>query len=137
MELDITDFFNNAAPMGYSATRAEIGENAGAHTWRAACDDSKDFRILNNLKKRKVFRSFVRSAGAWSDEEIAAWSDVELNALCIQWIAGDMREPVGFELGPDTTPEQWDEYERQSEAGQVAGRIFKGTDGKIYFYCGE
>lgn len=137
MKLDITEFFNSAAPMDYSASRAEIGQSAGADTWRAACEDSPDFSILDNDEKRDAFRMFVRSAGAWSDDEIAAWSDVELNALCIQWVAGDMREPVGFELGPDTTPEQWADYQRQSEAGQIAGRIFKGTDNRVYFYIGE
>jgi hypothetical protein len=137
MEFDITEFFNTCAPMDYSASRAEIGDNAGADTWCAACEDSPDHVILDTDEKREAFRSFVRSAGAWSDEEIAAWSDVELNALCIQWIAGDMREPVGFELGPDTTNEQWAEFARQSEVGQVSGRIFKGTDNRIYFYAGE
>lgn len=136
MELDITDFFNSSAPMAYSASCAEIGQSAGADTRRAACDDSPDNMILDDEEKRDTFRAFVRSAGAWSDVEIAAWSDVELNALCIQWIAGDMREPVGFELGPDTTPEQWDDYRHQCEAGQVAGRIFKGTDNRVYFYIG-
>lgn len=137
MELDITELFNSAAPMDYSASCAEIGQSAGADTWRAACEDSPDFSILDNDEKREAFRMFVRSAGAWSDDEIAAWSDVELNALCVQWVAGDMREPVGFELGPDTTPEQWADYQRQSEAGHVAGRIFNGTDNRIYFYIGE
>ena len=136
MELDITEFFNSAAPMDYSASCAEIGQSAGADTWRAACDDSPDNMLLDIDEKREAFRDFVRSAGAWSDDEIAAWFDVELNALCIQWVAGDMRDPVGFDLGPDTTPEQWDDYQRQSEAGQVSGRIFKGTDNRVYFDIG-
>lgn len=136
MELDITEFFNSTAPMDYSASYAEIGQSAGADTWRAACDDAPDYNLLDTDEKRDAFRAFVRSAGAWSDDEIAARSDVELNALCIQWIAGDMREPVGFELGPDTTPEQWDDYRRQCEDGQASGRIFKGTDNRVYFYIG-
>ena len=108
MELDITEFF-------------KAGTN---------------HMILDTEKKREVFRSFVRSAGALSDR-VAVWSDAELNALCIQWVAGDMLEPFGFDLGPDTTDEEWAEYQRQSEAGQVSGRIFKGIDGRFYFYCGE
>ena len=42
MEIDITDFFKNAAPMDYSASAVEIGRDAGAHTWRAAMDDADD-----------------------------------------------------------------------------------------------
>lgn len=137
MELNITSFFKSCAPMDYSASRAEIGDSAGPDTWRAAVEDSTDNMLLDTDEKREAFRDFVRDAGAWSDGEIAAWSDVELNALLIQWVSGDMREPVGFELGADTTDEQWEDYQRQSEAGQVAGRLFKGTDGEIYFYCGS
>ena len=40
MQINITRFFNEACPRDYSASAAEIGENAGADTWRAACDDS-------------------------------------------------------------------------------------------------
>lgn len=137
MELNISPFFKTAAPMDYSASQAEIGRDAGPSTWRAACDDSADNMLLDDDEKREAFRAFVQSSGGWTEEEIAAWSDIELNALCLQWIAGDMREPVGFELGPDTTAEQWADYEKQVSDGQISGRIFKGTDNEIYFYIGE
>lgn len=137
MELNITSFFNACAPRDYSASVAEIGQNAGADTWRAAVDDSAEQCILDTEKKREAFRNFVRGAGAWSDEEIAAWPDAELNALCIQWISGDMREPVGFELGAHSGAAEWAEYQRQSENGQVAGRLFRGENGEIYFYIGS
>lgn len=135
MELNITAFFKECAPMDFSASVAEIGRDAGASTWAAACE--AETLILDNEEKREAFRDFVRSSGGWSDEEITAWSEKELNALCIQWIAGDMREPVGFDLGADSTDEQWADYQKQSEAGQVAGRLFRGEDGEIYFYIGN
>ena len=137
MELNITAFFNACAPMDFSASVAEIGQSAGADTWRAACEESTDHMLLDTDEKREAFRAFVRDAGAWSDDEIAAWSDVELNALCIQWVSGDMREPVGFDLGPQTTDAEWQEYERQCEAGQCSGRIYRGDDGRVYFYIGS
>lgn len=137
MELNITAFFNAAAPMDYSASVAEIGRNAGPDTWRAACDDSADYPILNTDDKRDAFRDYVRDFGAWDDDEIAEWSDAELNALLIQMISGDMREPVGFELGPDATAEQWAEYEAQCEAGQCSGRLFRADDGAVYYYIGS
>jgi len=133
MELNITQFFNTCAPRDFSASVAEIGQDAGAATWQAACEE--ETQILDTEEKREAFREFVRGAGAWSDEEIAAMSDAHLNALCVQWISGDMREPVGFELGAHSDDEQWAEYERQSNAGNVAGRLFKGTDGEIYWDC--
>lgn len=128
MELDITKFFMEAAPMDYSASVAEIGANAGRDTWNAACDDSEDYPILDSDEKREAFRSFVRSSGGWTADEIAAWSDNELNALCIQWIAGDMREA---DMSSDWTDAQWDWYDVDENSRHS---IYRGIDGKVYFY---
>jgi hypothetical protein len=134
MELDITQFFNNAAPMDYSASRMEIGDNAGQDTWRAANDDSDDYPLLQTDEQREAFRSFVKDSGGWTEEEIAAWSDTELNALCIQWVSGDMREG---ELKPGMSEDEWKEYERLAERGTISSRISRGDNGRIYFYVGS
>lgn len=133
MELNITRFFREAAPRDYSASVAEIGANAGPVTWQAANDDSKDYPILDTDEKRHAFRQFVQDSGGWSASEIAAWSNQELNALCIQWIAGDMREVPDIELGPDMTDADWRAYEELQQSGTVASRIYRGTDGEVYF----
>lgn len=133
MEIDITDFFKNAAPMDYSASVAEIGHDAGPATWRAANEDSADYPIIDTDEKREAFRSFVRSAGAWSDDEINAWSNSELNALAMQWISGDMREVPGIDMGADMSDADWKRYQKMSEAGTVSGSLFKGADGRIYW----
>jgi hypothetical protein len=132
MELDITRFFTEACPMDYSASVAEIGKNAGPDTWRAACADAGEYNLLPDDDARQEFRDYVKTFGAWTVDEIAAWSNDELNALCIQMISGDIREG-----DLDTEEPDWEEYERQSEAGRVAGRIFKGVDGKVYYYIGS
>lgn len=134
MELDITDFFNNAAPMDYSASRMEIGDNAGADTWRAANDDSGDYPLLQTDEQREAFREFVKDSGGWTEEEIAAWSDTELNALCIQWVSGDMREG---EMHPRMSDDEWKEYEGKAEQGIISSRIQRGDNGRIYFYVGS
>jgi len=137
MELNITEVFNAIAPRDYSASVAEIGANAGAHTWRAAVDDSPDYMLLGTEEKREAFRDHIKGFGAWSDEEVAAWPDVELNALFLQMIAGDMREA---DLHAGMTPEEWAEYQEAAEAGRVSGCIFGGplsTDGQIYYYLGN
>ena len=92
MDINITRFYNEAAPMDYSASVAEIGPDAGPSTWQAACDDAPDYNMLDTDDKRDTFRKYVKGFGAWTDEEIAAWSDIELNALFIQFVSGDMRE---------------------------------------------
>ena len=68
LELDITEFFNNAAPMDYSASVAEIGQNAGKDTWSAAIEDSADYPILDNEEKREAFREYIAMFGAWDSE---------------------------------------------------------------------
>lgn len=132
MELDITKFFREACASDYSASRLEKGDSAGADTWRAACDDWEEYTILDSVEKDEAFRRYVRGFGAWSDEEIASWDDRELNALCLQMIAGDIRD-----AGLDTENPDWVQYMRDSNAGRVSGRIYKGDDGATYYYIGE
>lgn len=132
MDLDITEFFNTANAFDYSASQAELGENAGKITWNAACH--ADYNILDTEEKRDAFRKFVKESGGWNDAEIAAWSDNELNALCIQWISGDMRE-----TGLDTCEPDWQAYQAECEEGNCAGRIYGGSmcveghQDKVYF----
>jgi hypothetical protein len=133
MELNITKFFNEAAPADYSASRMELGQDAGRITWRHACEDAPDFALLDTDGKREAFKAHIRDFGAWSDEEIAAWSDTELNALCVQMISGDMREA---DIGPDSDAEAWTLYEIAATAGRCTGRIFRGDNGEIYYYLG-
>lgn len=129
MELNITHFFNTACPRGYSASVAEIGQNAGRDTWNAALDSSEDYMLLDIEAKREAFEEFILGFGAWDSSDIAAWSIVELNALCIQFISGDIRESMYL----DKSPIDWDAYEKEENAG----RIFRGIDGEIYFYIGS
>lgn len=132
MEINITKFFNECAPRDYSASVLEIGHDAGRVTWSAACEDAPDYDHLDTEEKRESFRAHVGDFGAWSDDEISAWSDVELGALFLQMVAGDIRE-----AGLDTAAPDWDEYESGASDGQYSGRIFKGDDGQIYYYIGS
>lgn len=121
MELDITEFFNSARPEYYSASVAELGNDAGRITWENAIDC--EFVLLKTDEEREAFRNFVRQFGDWSDGEIAAWSDEELNALCVQFVSGDMREA---DLHSGMTSEDWADYQKRCEEGVYSGRIFGG-----------
>lgn len=92
MELDITEFFNEARPADYSASAAELGEHAGEITWNRAIVAARRWNLLDTPDKQAAFRAYIRGFGAWSDAEIEGFSLVELNALLIQFIAGDIRE---------------------------------------------
>lgn len=133
MEINITRFFNDAAPMDYSASVAEIGQGAGSQTWGAAVDDSAEYMMLDDDAKREAFRSYVQGFGAWEEDEIRSWDDRELNALFIQMIVGEIRES---DLTSDSNDEDWTAYERRAEEGEVSGALFRGDDGEIYYYVG-
>jgi len=132
MELNITALYNSMCPRDYSASVVEIGNNAGRDTWRAACEDSPDFMILDTDDKRQAMRDYVRGFGAWSDEEINAWTGIELNALLIQCISGDIRESI-----LDDDPHAWAEYYQQCEQGIASGNLFADDDGQVYYCIGE
>lgn len=135
MELDITEFFNNAEPRQYSASQAELGEDAGRLTWENAKDAVDDWPILKTDAERCAFRAHVREFGAWSDDEIAAWSNGELNALAIQMISGDIREFAELD-GKRGQAWNWAEYEALAMTGTIGGRMFQGDAGRIYYYAG-
>jgi hypothetical protein len=133
MEIDITDFARTACPRDYSASVAEIGNDAGAATWTAAVEDAPDYPILSTEEAREAAREFFASFGAWSDEEIAAWSDDELTALMLQSVSGDMRDYSDAPIAEW----DWQEYESRAHAGSVSSRIFAGDDGRIYYHIGS
>jgi hypothetical protein len=132
MELNITEFFNTARPAYYSASAAELGDDAGRITWANATDAAETWADwLDTEDKREEFRAHVRGFGGWSEEEIAAWSDVELTALLIQMVSGDIRES-GLQDGTS-----WEEYEADAQAGRVSGSMFRGNDGEVFYYVGS
>lgn len=133
MELIITKFWNEACPKDYSASVAEIGVNAGTDTWQAAKDDAGDYNLLDTPEKLEAFRAFVRSSGGWNDKEIAEFSNTDLNALCIQWISGDIREVPDMDL----SCWDWNYYNELAEQGRISSRLFEGIDGEIYFCIGD
>lgn len=130
MELDVTHMVNGDDDMSLlSGSRAELGQDAGKITWGNSLEYAKDQPLLKTEEDREEARAWLKGFGAWDAEEIAVWSDTELNALVVQFIAGDIREMEGFDSE--------DEYRKASEKGQVSGRLGTSADGKWYFYLGE
>lgn len=133
-ELDISAIIDSPCfvPFDLSNNQATLGDDAGRLTWNASKEAARTITppLLDCDERREAFRDFVRDSGGWTREEIAAWSGEELNALLLQWIAGDIREAFG-----DASPDEWDwdEYQKDAERGRIVGRLFKAEDGKIYF----
>lgn len=134
MYLDITRFVTEADPSEYSASRAERGANAGTETWQAANEAAKDEPLLTTQEAIETVRDWFGEFGAWDDDERAAWSPAEVNALLIQYISGDMREaPEGD--GPGSI--DWDAYEAGQADGTYASNLFRTDDGRVFIYIGS
>lgn len=129
MNINISKFFTeDAAPRDYSASVAEIGQDAGAITWRHACEDVGYFKFLDTDDKLQAFRDWVKPSGGWTDDEIAAWSPKELNALFLQWVSGDIRECLEWDV-----EDVWANYQEMAEAGHVSSNLYRADDGQVYF----
>ena len=116
-----------------SASRMELGSNAGSITWQAAKEQAEETPILDTPEKLDAMRDFARASGGWDAEEVAAWDAEEVNALFLQWIAGDVRQ-----LGADTLAGvDWEEVAEAQREGQAPSNIYPGDNGKLYFYLGS
>jgi hypothetical protein len=129
--VNITSFFYEAEPMDYSSSAAEIGDNAGADTWQAACDDSNAYMMLSTIDMREDFRAWLKPFGAWTEEQIQAFTKIELNALFIQFVSSEMRE---CNLGRESSSEDWTRYQVRAEKGLVPSSIYRDEEtGSVYF----
>lgn len=133
-EIDITSLIASPhfVPFDLSNNRATLGQNAGELTWNASRQAARNVQppLLSTEEFKAQFRDFVQDSGGWNREEINAWDDEHLNTLLLQWIAGDIREAFD-----DADFEDWDwaQYDENQKAARVAGRIYRGDDGKVYF----
>lgn len=134
-EIDVTDFLSGHRLKYFSGSIAELGNDAGPQTWAECTDKAEEWKPLDSDEKRETFRAFVESSGGWTEDEIAAWSDAELNALCIQWIAGDARE-CGIE-GEYLDSVDWAQIEQDQQDGKISGSLYRGDDGRVYWLLSE
>jgi len=132
MEIDITHLLQTEGfdTWNLSNSRANLGQDAGRITWRNSCEVGKRFALTP--EQTGAFKDFVEDSGGWTKEEIAAWSQEELQALFVQWVAGDIRECFGYDAGEDFSEWGWAQYEEDSQAGRIPSNLFQ-TDGKLYF----
>jgi hypothetical protein len=130
MEINITHMVDAIDDMPtLSGSVAELGKDAAKITWRNSLDYAKDNWLLTDETSLDNARRYFKGFGAWSESEIAAWSDLELNALTVQHIAGSIREMEGFDSD--------EAYLEAAEEGRVSGCLYKGDDGQWYAYIGD
>ena len=133
-QIDITVLLSpkndNFVPFDLSNNRATLGQDAGKLTWEASKEAAQEICLLDTEEKREEFRSFVKNSGGWTMDEIEKWDSLKLNAMFLQWVAGDIREAFG-----DEEFENWDwkQYEKDCHLGICHSSLFKTEDEKVYF----
>lgn len=135
MYLNITRFFNEAGMIDYSASAAEIGQDVGKVTWQAALDDTAEWNLLTNAAELEAFADYAENTGGWTGEEIDRMSNQELQALCIQFVAGWIREafPDGTEALSNT---DWWHYKERLQQGECSGMLSRDSEGNVFCYFG-
>ena len=136
MEIDVTRLVRETDPFDFSASVAERGQNAGPETWANAVREGATAPLLTTEAELDALRDWAKDFGAWSAEEIAAWSPEECNALLIQYVSGDLREMEALCIGDDGEID-WDEAERLASEGTIGGSLYRGDNGRVYFYLGH
>lgn len=135
-EIDVSPLLASPGfdPWDCSNSAANLGQNAGELTWQASQRHAPALVLTEGQKE--AFRAWVRSSGGWTREEIEAWTDAELTALCVQWIAGDIREGFGDDLPDDPAEWDWEDYNERAERGSVPSTLYL-HGGKLFWSCAQ
>ena len=123
-EIDVTPLLASPSftPWDCCNSIANLGPDAGTLTWRASQRAARALVLTDGQKEE--FRDFVRNSGGWTREEIEAWTDAKLTALCVQWVAGDIREGFGDDLPDDPAEWDWAGYQERAERGLVPSSLY-------------
>jgi hypothetical protein len=97
IDIDVTHMVNEADEMQYlSGSIAELGDCAGRLTWDNCMRRAEEEPLLKP-EQIDAARDYFRDFGAWDDEEIDAWTELEVQAIVIQEAASRIRELEHYE----------------------------------------
>ncbi len=128
-DINVNCLVDDLNPFDLSASVAERGPNAGRETWGNAMEAAGSLNL--DALTIEQLREFFGGFGAWDDEERAAWSHAEIEALTLQYVAGDLRELQSLCPGDGVADVDWPEAERLAEKGTVNGNLFV-HDGQLW-----
>lgn len=127
MELDITHMMDDADEMPMlSGSVAELGQDAGRITWRNSLAYAAKHPLLVDADAMEKAREYFAGYGAWDMKE---QTDADVQGLTVQEVASAIREMERF-----ATPE---EYEAAAEDGSTSRNVYRGDNGRWYFYLGS
>ncbi len=130
LELDMT-FLNDVDCGLLSASQAELGPMAGQITWNNCLELAGSLPAISDEVAGEL-RDYFRDYGAWDDEEIDAWTNLETYALAIQEAASQYREAESLCWSDDLIGIDWEAYCAEAERGRISGNLYEMYDGKLY-----
>jgi hypothetical protein len=129
-DIDVTPILDEDCGL-LSASRAELGENAGQITWRNCIALAERLPLVTD-ENRDDIRDHFADYGAWEREEIDARTDTELSAMVWQEAAACVREFEDY-CGADRKV-----YQRKCEEGTCSGRLsIEDEPRRAWFYVGS
>ena len=134
--IDVSRIIADVDPFDLSASVAERGCNAGPETWTNAKAEVESRPLITNPDERESVRDYFGEFGAWDDVERAAWSAADIDALTLQYAAGDLRELQSLYPGDGLAGVDWEAAEEGMREGRVSGTLFPGDDGRLYVCMG-
>lgn len=134
MEIKITRLITDLTPSEISGSIAERGKNAAEETWANANAAIAETPLMTE-EERKAAREWFGEFGAWSDAELEAMPGTEIDALLLQYAAGDLREAQSLCPGDGLGGIDWEDAEKLSQEGTIGGNIF-ASDDDLYIQLG-
>jgi hypothetical protein len=95
LELNVTKYFKDGVndPYYMSNSVSNLGSNAARITWDNSLAAS-DGELLTTDESLQDVKAWLKSFGAWTDAEIAAYTTQELEAFVLQEAASGINEIV-------------------------------------------
>ncbi len=133
MHIEITALLESDQ-FALSHSQAEGGQSAGRDTWNASLEAATETVLLDSPEKIQAMREFARSSGGWTEDECNEWTDQEVNALFLQWIAGDCRQCPA--ILPGVTFEARESEEARWEGPRDENGALLSSDGNRFIDAG-
>lgn len=129
MQIDITSwverFGDEAERFSDSIARSGL-QNIAQITWAYAVAAADETMFVTDATRDELVDHFL-GYGAWDRDKLEAHTDEELNALLLQFIAGD------YQARRDAEDEdRLEEYEENE-----GGRLYRAESGQWFYYIGN
>jgi hypothetical protein len=136
MEIDVTPIVQahlngDVHAQDCSGSQAEHGCDAARFTWNTAMQTGKllDF----DEATQDAVRSHLCEMGAWTDEEIEAYTKDQLQAFIVQETMAEVRRLEEYE-NLDLAKCEWEEWDRACQ--NEGGRLQRFGDNEFSYYVG-